>query len=178
MDWTRTGTHCTAWATPGHASVTPFGTKSRIERQGRAPFCSSVSFGIISIPWPCDNEPLFGMWRRCEGDCKHKPRVSRGIKGVSSREAECSSPIKLDHCDPVEMDGLAQEEYEHSTSSELPEPWVNPTFKVNSADPDLFISAGWGLFGSASCVLGLPCRLWGGFVLRSQSLRASYWRTP
>ena len=55
---------------------------------------------------------------------------------------------------------------------------LGSTFRVDSADPDLLISAGWGLFGSASCVLGLPCRLWGGFVLRSQSLRASYWRTP
>ena len=82
-----------------------------------------------SIPWHSDDEPLFGD----QGD--PKVIVSMGL-GSSVDFRVCSrgrrnapSSIRLDHGDLLVMDGLAQLEYEHSTSSELQGPRVNLTYR-------------------------------------------------
>ena len=77
-------------------------------------------------------------------------RVDTSGQGVSSREAQCSlSSIRLGHGDLLVMDGLAQSEYEHSTSSELQGQPGHPYLPVdNAAHPDPHITAGGGLLCS------------------------------
>ena len=66
-----------------------------------------------SIPWHSDDEPLFGD----QGDPKVIVSMSLG------------SSVDFRVCSRLVMDGLAQLEYEHSTSSELQGPRVNLTYR-------------------------------------------------
>ena len=112
--------------------------------QGRAPlltpWCSlrEMTMGVnfnryagcgSSIPWHSDDELLFG------DQCDPKVIVSMSL-GSSVDFRVCSrgrrnapSSIGLDRGDLLVMDGLAQSEYEHSTSSELQGPQVNLTYR-------------------------------------------------
>ena len=72
-----------------------------------------------SVPWHSVNEALFGD----QSDPKAIVSMSLGssvdfrVRRRGRRNAPSS--IRLDHGDLLVMDGLAQLEYEHSTSSEL-----------------------------------------------------------
>ena len=83
-----------------------------------------------SIPWHSDNEPLFGD----QSDPKVIVSMSLGSSvdfRVCRRWSRRNAPssIRLDHGDLLVMDGLAQLEYEHSTSSELQGRRVNLTYR-------------------------------------------------
>ena len=82
-----------------------------------------------STPWHSDHEPLFGD----QGDPKVIVSMSLGssvdfrVRARGRRNAPSST--RLDHGDLLVMDGLAQSEYEHLTSSELQRPQVNLTYR-------------------------------------------------
>ena len=82
-----------------------------------------------SIPWHSDDEPLFGD----QSDPKVIVSMSLGssvdFRVCSRGRRNAPSSIRLDHGDLLVMDGLAQLEYEHSTSSELQGPRVNLTYR-------------------------------------------------
>ena len=81
------------------------------------------------IPWHCDNERLFGS--------PFEPKVivsmSLGHSVLFKLRRRASektvTPIWLDHGDLLVMDGLTQEEFLHSTASELEGPRVNLTYR-------------------------------------------------
>ena len=110
-----------------------------------------------SIPWHCDNEPLFGD----QGDPKVIVSISLGssvdFRVCRRGRRNAPSSIRLDRGDLLVMDGLAQSEYERSTSSELQGPRVNFTYRwVTEHAPTcrlLRAGAGWAL---PPCAQGLP----------------------
>ena len=110
-----------------------------------------------SIPWHSDDEPLFGD----QGDPKVIVSMSLGSSvdfRVRSR-GRCNAPssIRLDHGDLLVMDGLAQLEYEHSTSSELSGPRVNLTYRWISQHTPTCRSIRAGVCCALpSCAQGLP----------------------
>ena len=110
-----------------------------------------------SIPWHSDDEPLFGD----QGDPKVIVSMSLGSSvdfRVRSR-GRCNAPssIRLDHGDLLVMDGLAQLEYEHSTSSELSGPRVNLTYRWISQHTPTCRSLRAGVCCALpSCAQGLP----------------------
>ena len=89
------------------------------------------------------------------------------------------------------MDGLAQSEYEHSTSSELQGPRVNLTYRwISQHTPTCKSLRAGACCALPSCAQGLPwlgprqgegaflMPLWGGLSSGWWSLRASHWRAP
>ena len=67
------------------------------------------------------------------------------------------SSIRLDHGDLLVMDGLAQLEYEHSTSSELQGPRVNFTYRwITQHTPTCKALRAGVCWALPSCAQGLP----------------------
>ena len=120
-----------------------------------------------SIPWHSDDEPLFGD----QSDPKVIVSMSLGssvdFRVCRRGRRNAPSSIRLDHGDLLVMDGLAQSEYEHSTSSELQGLRVNLTGGYHST-PRPAKCCGPGLV-----VLCHRVRSSGWW-----SLRASHWRAP
>ena len=130
-----------------------------------------------SIPWHYDNQLLFGD----QGDPKVIVSLSLGssvdFRWCRRGRRNAPSLMRLEHGDLLVMDGLAQSEYEHSTSSELQGPG-RPYIPVDiPAHPDLLVNAGRGLLGAAiMCARFCPgwipvgerahfqCRPWGWLV--------------
>ena len=110
-----------------------------------------------SIPWHSDDEPLFG------DQCDPKVIVSMSL-GSSVDFRVCSrgrrnapSSVRLDHGDLLVMDGLAQLEYEHSTSSELQGPRVNLTYRwITQHTPVCKAMRAGVCCALPSCAQGLP----------------------
>ena len=110
-----------------------------------------------SIPWHSDNEPLFG------DQCDPKVIVSMSLgSSVDFRvcrrgRRKAPSSIRLDHGDLLVMDGLAQSEYEHSTSSELQGPRVNLTYRrISQHTPTCRSLRARAYCALPSCAQGLP----------------------
>ena len=111
-----------------------------------------------SIPWHCDNEPLFGD----QSDAKvvvttraSDPLWTSGCVVAGGAVLLLLLGWTMGYL--LVMDGLAQSEYEHSTSSELQGPRVNLTYRwIFQHTPTcrgLRAGACWVL---PSCVQGLP----------------------
>ena len=81
------------------------------------------------IPWHRDNERLFGS----PSEPKVIVSMSLGhsvlFKLCRRASKKTVTPIWLDHGDLLVMDGLTQEEFWHSTASELEGPRVNLTYR-------------------------------------------------
>ena len=110
-----------------------------------------------SIPWHSDDEPLFGD----QSDPKVIVSMSLGSSvdfRVRSRgRRNAPSSIRLDHGDLLVMDGLAQSEYEHSTSSELQGPRVNLTYLwITQHTPTCKALRAGVCCALPSCAQGLP----------------------
>ena len=110
-----------------------------------------------SIPWHSDDEPLFGD----QGDPKVIVSMSLGssvdFRVCSRGRRNAPSSIRLDHGDLLVMDGLAQLEYEHSTSSELQGPRVNLTYRWISQHTPVCKAMRAGVCCALpSCAQGLP----------------------
>ena len=157
--WERRSGYETAWATPGHvcscsyscgrgavlpqANPSVFTESVDLWSKGASlltPWCAKgeVPTGVnlnryagdgSFIPWHCDNVRLFGS----PGEPKVIVSMSLGhsvLFKLRRRASESThSQIRLDHGDPLVMDGCTQFENEHSTASELSGPRVNLTFR-------------------------------------------------
>ena len=81
------------------------------------------------VRWHSDNEPLFGP--------QNSPKLIASLSLGNSVEfmvrrrarGKVPSSIRLDHCDVLVMDGLAQSEYEHCTAPGLQGPRVNFSYR-------------------------------------------------
>ena len=123
-----------------------------------------------SIPWHSDDEPLFGD----QGDPKVIVSMSLGssvdFRVCSRGRRNAPSSIRLDHGDLLVMDGLAQLEYEHSTSSELQGPRVNLTYRwITQHTPTCRALRAGVCCALPSCAQGLPglspCEGGGAFLM-------------
>ena len=157
--WERRSGYETAWATPGHVcscsydygrgpvlpQPNPSVFTEAIKLWSRVaslltPWCAKgeVPTGVnlnryagdgSFIPWHCDNERLFGS--------PFEPKVivsmslGHSVLFKLRRRApeKTFSQIWLDHGDLLVMDGLTQDEFQHSTASELEGPRVNLTYR-------------------------------------------------
>ena len=157
--WERRSGYETAWATPGHVcscsydygrgpvlpQPNPSVFTEAVKLWSRVaslltPWCAKgeVPTGVnlnryagdgSFIPWHCDNERLFGS--------PFEPKVivsmslGHSVLFKLRRRApeKTLSQIWLDHGDLLVMDGLTQDEFEHSTASELEGPRVNLTYR-------------------------------------------------
>ena len=157
--WERRSGYETAWATPGHVcscsydygrgpvlpQPNPSVFTEAIKLWSRVaslltPWCAKgeVPTGVnlnryagdgSFIPWHCDNEGLFGS--------PFEPKVivsmslGHSVLFKLRRRApeKTVSQIWLDHGDLLVMDGLTQDEFQHSTASELEGPRVNLTYR-------------------------------------------------
>ena len=157
--WERRSGYETAWATPGHVcscsydyghgpvlpQPNPSVFTEAIKLWSRVaslltPWCAKgeVPTGVnlnryagdgSFIPWHCDNERLFGS----PSEPKVIVSMSLGhsvlFKLCRRASEKTVTPIWLDHGDLLVMDGLTQEEFLHSTASELEGPRVNLTYR-------------------------------------------------
>ena len=157
--WERRSGYETAWATPGHVcscsydygrgpvlpQPNPSVFTEAVKLWSRVaslltPWCAKgeVPTGVnlnryagdgSFIPWHCDNEGLFGS--------PFEPKVivsmslGHSVLFKLRRRApeKTVSQIWLDHGDLLVMDGLTQDEFQHSTASELEGPRVNLTYR-------------------------------------------------
>ena len=157
--WERRSGYETAWATPGHVcscsydygrgpvlpQPNPSVFTEAVKLWSRVaslltPWCAKgeVPTGVnlnryagdgSFIPWHRDNERLFGS--------PFEPKVIVSMSlghsvlfKLRRRTPEKTlSQIWLDHGDLLVMDGLTQDEFEHSTASELEGPRVNLTYR-------------------------------------------------
>ena len=157
--WERRSGYETAWATPGHVCSCSYGYghgpvlpqpnpsvfTEAVKLWSRVaslltPWCAKgeVPTGVnlnryagdgSFIPWHCDNERLFGS--------PFEPKVivsmSLGHSVLFKLRRRASektvTQIWLDHGDLLVMDGLTQDEFQHSTASELEGPRVNLTYR-------------------------------------------------
>ena len=157
--WEHRSGYETAWATPGHVCSCSYGYghgpvlpqpnpsvfTEAIKLWSRVaslltPWCAKgeVPTGVnlnryagdgSCIPWHCDNEGLFGS----PGEPKVIVSMSLGHSVLFKLRRRASektvTSIWLDHGDLLVMDGLTQEEFLHSTASELEGPRVNLTYR-------------------------------------------------
>ena len=157
--WERRSGYETAWATPGHVCSCSYGYghgpvlpqpnpsvfTEAIKLWSRVaslltPWCAKgeVPTGVnlnryagdgSFIPWHRDNERLFGS----PSEPKVIVSMSLGhsvlFKLCRRASEKTVTPIWLDHGDLLVMDGLTQEEFWHSTASELEGPRVNLTYR-------------------------------------------------
>ena len=157
--WERRSGYETAWATPGHVCSCSYGYghgpvlpqsnpsvfTEVIKLWSRVaslltPWCAKgeVPTGVnlnryagdgSFIPWHRDNERLFGS----PSEPKVIVSMSLGhsvlFKLCRRASEKTVTPIWLDHGDLLVMDGLTQEEFWHSTASELEGPRVNLTYR-------------------------------------------------
>ena len=157
--WERRSGYETAWATPGHVcscsydyghepvlpQANPSVFTEAVNLWSRVaslltPWCAKgeVPTGVnlnryagdgSFIPWHCDNERLFGS----PSEPKVIVSMSLGhsvlFKLCRRASEKTVTPIWLDHFDLLAMDGLTQEEFLHSTASELEGPRVNLTYR-------------------------------------------------
>ena len=157
--WERRSGYETAWATPGHVCSCSYGYghgpvlpqpnpsvfTEAIKLWSRVaslltPWCAKgeVPTGVnlnryagdgSFIPWHRDNERLFGS----PSEPKVIVSMSLGhsvlFKLCRRASKKTVTPIWLDHGDLLVMDGLTQEEFWHSTASELEGPRVNLTYR-------------------------------------------------
>ena len=157
--WEHRSGYETAWATPGHVCSCSYGYghgpvlpqpnpsvfTEAIKLWSRVaslltPWCAKgeVPTGVnlnryagdgSCIPWHCDNEGLFGS----PGEPKVIVSMSLGhsvlFKLLRRASEKTVTSIWLDHGDLLVMDGLTQEEFLHSTASELEGPRVNLTYR-------------------------------------------------
>ena len=157
--WEHRSGYETAWATPGHVCSCSYGYghgpvlpqpnpsvfTEVIKLWSRVaslltPWCAKgeVPTGVnlnrysgngSRIPWHCDNERLFGL----PSEPKVIVSMSLGhsvlFKLCRRASEKTVTPIWLDHGDLLVMDGLTQEEFLHSTASELEGPRVNLTYR-------------------------------------------------
>ena len=73
------------------------------------------------------------------------------------RKRNAPPSIRLDHGDLLLMDGLAQSEYEHATSSELQGPLVNLTFRwISQRTLNCRLLRGGACWALPTCAQGLP----------------------
>ena len=157
--WESRSGYETAWATPGHVcscsyyygrgpvlpQPNPSVFTEAIKQWSRVaslltPWCAKgeVPTGVnlnryagdgSFIPWHRDNERLFGS----PSEPKVIVSMSLGhsvlFKLCRRASEKTVTPIWLDHGDLLVMDGLTQEEFWHSTVSELEGPRVNLTYR-------------------------------------------------
>ena len=113
--WSRVASLLTPWCAKGEVP-----TGVNLNR-----YAGDGSF----IPWHCDNERLFGS----PSEPKVIVSMSLGHSVLFKLRRRASektvTPIWLDHGDLLVMDGLTQEEFLHSTASELEGPRVNLTYR-------------------------------------------------
>ena len=157
--WERRSGYETAWATPGHVcscsydyghgpvlpQANPSVFTEAVKLWSRVaslltPWCAKgeVPTGVnlnryagdgSFIPWHCDNERLFGS----PGEPKVIVSMSLGHSVLFKLRRRASektvTQIWLDHGDLLVMDWLTQDEFQHSTASELEGPRVNLTYR-------------------------------------------------
>ena len=157
--WEHRSGYETAWATPGHVcscsydygrgpvlpQPNPSVFTEAVKLWSRVaslltPWCAKgeVPTGVnlnryagdgSFIPWHCDNEGLFGS----PGEPKVIVSMSLGhsvlFKLRRRAPGKTVTQIWLDHGDLLVMDGLTQDEFQHSTASELEGPRVNLTYR-------------------------------------------------
>ena len=157
--WERRSGYETAWATPGHVCSCSYGYghgpvlpqpnpsvfTEAIKLWSRVaslltPWCAKgeVPTGVnlnryagdgSFIPWHRDNERLFGSPSEPKVIVSMSLGHSALFKLCRRASKKAVTPIWLDHGDLLVMDGLTQEEFWHSTASELEGPRVNLTYR-------------------------------------------------
>ena len=110
-----------------------------------------------SIPWHSDDEPLFGDRSDPKVIVSKSLGSSVDFRVRSRGRRNAPSSIRLDHGDLLVMDGLAQSEYELSTSSELQGPRVNLTYLwITQHTPTCRALRAGACCALPSCAQGLP----------------------